>query len=231
MAVRGERAVLGQPEQSVRSGPTRAAALTGAISGTVLLAVSFLPWLHYGYSDGGSVNAWTDSSTSFDTVGGAGYTIGAVMAGFVAAVCATALVRGLFVSEMPEPEPWAHGWAGVVLIVGGAFVFVLSFMRLGVVLDSGYDSYLAPGVGMYIGWLAALGLVVGGGLEIRDARRLRAKRRARPFIGVAGAVFTVMSSAGLFVASFFPWWEGGPPSATTTARGRVPSASTRVWQS
>ncbi len=188
-------------------------ALIGVASGAVLLGVSFLPWIHYGSH---SVNAWTNYENQYEVViFGAGFTWTAVLVGVVATVWATALVADVFARADPTrggPEPSSRRSAGIILIAGGAFVVTVSFVRgLAVAFyDSGDGGSFQAGVGMHAAWLAAVGLVVAGGLHIRDARRLRAEHAARPFIPVGGAVLAAMSGLVLLGSSFLLEWFHGP---------------------
>ncbi len=157
-------------------------ALIGAVSGAVLLAVSFMPWILAGPSGRWGANAWTsleppsygDDFTDLTSI--------AVLIGVgVGTAAAVRYIRGI-ISERNDKR-WDLGGGdvdslhgapsaplGVWLMIGAVLVIFLSWLRLEGV--AGWNRFDGPsisrGIGMTAGWIAAIGLFVGGVMELGE---------------------------------------------------------------
>ncbi|MCZ7531551.1 MAG: hypothetical protein M5U31_15165 [Acidimicrobiia bacterium] len=145
------------PGQPARPTGSTVGAMISAISGLLLLGVSFLPWIQVRsglFELEGDANAWEQTD--------AGLTIAAVLIG-VGIAAASAVIVYLAASTSNPPSRGARLSIGIVAIVGGVFIFFLSAARVASLNDTPFgevDIY-EPGVGMMLGWLASAGFVAG----------------------------------------------------------------------
>jgi len=126
-----------------------------AVSGVLLLIISFFHWYSVDLGPFGtySRNGWQSPDSFFSVVA---ILIGVVLAAHV-------IVEKLTGVELPE-RLGSVGW-GVVHLAGGAVAFV--FVLLKWIFNTSYTSF-----GLYVGLLCAAGLAVGGYLMAKEAGEL-----------------------------------------------------------
>lgn len=130
--------------------------ITTAVSGVLLLVVSFFTWYGFDLGPFGDVsqNAWQRP--------GAFWSIIAVLIGVVLA--AHVIVEKIANVDLPE-RLGSIGW-GVVHLAGGAIAFIF------VIIKAASSDGLDRKIGLWAGLLFSLGLLVGGYLMAKEAGEL-----------------------------------------------------------
>ena len=135
----------------------RAGELVAALSGVALLVSLFLPWFGFAAAGGGE-----DTLTAWQTLSALDVLLALVAAAGVSLVVITAFQR---VPAVPIAADALVAWAGIVGLI-------LIAIRL--VSDpappAGGSLDATPEPGLWLGLVAALGIVAGGFLAMRDER-------------------------------------------------------------
>ena len=130
--------------------------ITTAVSGVLLLVVSFFTWYGFDLGPFGDVsqNAWQRP--------GAFWSIIAVLIGVVLA--AHVIVEKIANVDLPERLGSVGG--GVMHLAGGAIAFIF------VIIKAASSDGLDRKIGLWLGLLFSLGLLVGGYLMAKEAGEL-----------------------------------------------------------